>query len=112
ASAPPTCSDRSDNEIIQKAMAAKNGAKFARLWNGDKSEYANNHSEADQGFCNLLVFWTGPDTARIDRIYRQSKLMRPKWDRDDYREGTIAKALEGRTEFYLWNGNGQGATPT
>ncbi len=36
----------------------------------------------------------GNDPARIDAIFRRSGLMREKWDRQDYREATIAKALE------------------
>ena len=32
--------------------------------------------------CALLAFWTGKDTARMDRLFRRSGLMRPKWDED------------------------------
>jgi hypothetical protein len=48
----------------------------------------------------LLAFWTGGDYERIDRLFRQSGLYREKWERDDYREQTIHKALENTTEFY------------
>lgn len=52
----------------------------------------------------MVAFWTGPDAGRIERIVRRSGLMREKWDRDDYLARTIAKALEGRTEFYSPSG--------
>jgi hypothetical protein len=57
-------------------------------------------SEADLAFCSQVAFYTGPDPGRIDRIFRGSGRMRQKWDRTDYRDRTITKALEGRTEFY------------
>jgi hypothetical protein len=88
-----------DDEIIAKAKSAKGGAKFKELWDGGLAGHKSN-SEADLALCNILAFWTGPDPARIDRLFRQSGLMRPKWDRDDYRDGTIATVLAGRTDFY------------
>jgi hypothetical protein len=48
----------------------------------------------------LLAFWTGPDPAKIDQLFRESGLYRKKWERANYRERTVSKALEGRTEFY------------
>jgi hypothetical protein len=36
----------------------------------------------------------------MEQLFRRSGLMREKWERRDYREGTIAKALTGMTEFY------------
>src|SRR5215204_4079334 len=89
----------SDSEVIQKALAASNGARFSRLWNGDTSGYGS-HSEADLALCGMLAFWTGGDAARIDTLFRQSGLYRKKWDRKDYRNRTITEALSGKTEFY------------
>lgn len=89
----------SDLDIIEKAGAARNGAKFRALWSGDLSAH-NSHSEADAALCSLLAFYCGPDPARIDELFRGSGLMRAKWNRADYRDRTIALALEGRTEFY------------
>jgi primase-polymerase (primpol)-like protein len=48
----------------------------------------------------MLAFWTGPDPERVDTLFRQSGLYREKWERKDYRERTIAHALDGKTEFY------------
>jgi len=97
--------DLTDDELLERAMAAANGDKFRRLWNGDTSGY-DSHSEADLALCCLLAFWTGTDTARIDRLFRRSGLMRPKWDEvhygDDrtYGEGTIEEAVAFVSETY------------
>jgi hypothetical protein len=47
-----------------------------------------------------LAFWTGRDTGRIDALFRRSGLMREKWNREDYREATIARAVEQTGETY------------
>ncbi len=88
-----------DAELLERARNASNGAKFSALWSGDTSGYPS-HSEADQALCNLLAFWVGPDPARMDRLFRASGLYREKWERDDYREKTIARSLEGCRETY------------
>lgn len=95
----PGSVDLSDSELVEKAKSAGNGDKFRRLWNGDSTGYES-HSEADLALCGLLAFWSGGDRQRIDQLFRQSDLYRDKWDREDYRERTIDKALEGRSEFY------------
>jgi putative DNA primase/helicase len=87
-----------DRELIHRAMAARDGEKFRRLWQGQwQGEYPS-HSEADLALCNLLAFWTGGDRERIDRLFRASGLYRDKWERADYREATIARALESLRE--------------
>jgi len=91
--------DLSDSELVEKAKDAKNGDKFRRLWNGQTTGYPS-HSEADLALCGILAFWTGGDRRRIDDLFRDSGLYREKWDREDYRERTIDKALDGQTEFY------------
>jgi hypothetical protein len=89
----------SDTELLQKALAASNGERFASLWAGDCSDY-DSPSEADLALCGMLAFWTGGDATRIDALFRQSGLYRKKWDREDYRNRTMAEALSGKTEFY------------
>jgi putative DNA primase/helicase len=92
--------DVNDDELLELAMHAKNGEKFSRLWSGDTSDYAGDESRADLALSSLLAFWTDGDTERMDRLFRQSGLYRSKWERQDYRERTFGKVLEGRTEFY------------
>lgn len=98
---PPTLDDR---ELTERVMEAKNGHRFTRLWRGDTSDYGNDDSNADIALCGYLAFWTGPDPVRIDRLFRQSGLMRDKWDSrrpgGTYGSITIERALAGRTEFY------------
>jgi primase-polymerase (primpol)-like protein len=84
-----------DDELIRRATAAANGARFRALWGGDWASFGyNSQSEADCALCSMLAFWTGNDVARIDRLFRLSGLMRPKWERSDYRERTIRKSHE------------------
>jgi hypothetical protein len=93
-------------EVLARARQAQNGEAFETLWAGDTSDYAS-RSEADLALCSHLVFWTGGDPGRIDELFRQSGLYRPKWDERHYGDGrtygqaTIEKALEGATEFYV-----------
>jgi putative DNA primase/helicase len=97
--------DLSDAEVLAKAGQASNGEAFEKLWAGDTSDYASG-SEADLALCSRLVFWTSGDSDRIDKLFRQSGLYRPKWDERHYGDGrtygqaTIEKALKGATEFY------------
>ncbi|MGD0827802.1 MAG: hypothetical protein ABSA09_06910 [Desulfobaccales bacterium] len=94
----------SDFALIDKAKLAANGRKFEKLWRGDIGEYEGDDNRGDLALCSLLAFWTGPDPGRIDRLFRQSELMRKKWDRptagSTYGAITIDKALAGMTEFY------------
>jgi uncharacterized protein (DUF927 family) len=88
----------SDDDLIARARAAKDGGKFARLWDGQWEGSYGSQSEADIALCMKLAFWTGRDTARIDALFRGSGLMRAKWNRDDYRERTIEEACARQTE--------------
>lgn len=71
----------SDDLVIMKARAARNGQLFKQLMDGDTSAYDNDDSRADIALCNILAFWCNKDAAQMDRIFRSSGLMRPKWDR-------------------------------
>jgi hypothetical protein len=96
----------SDNELIDKARKASNGTKFSCLFDGDRSGYAS-WSEADLALCSLLAFWTNCHASRMDTLFRQSGLMRPKWDEkhgaSTYGQRTIDKAISGTTETYTPN---------
>lgn len=93
------------NDIVKAACNAKNGAKFRELYSGSYSstEYAS-PSEADMALCNMLAFWTGCDADKMDAVFRQSGLMREKWDRrqsgSTYGALTIQKAIAGCTTVY------------
>jgi putative DNA primase/helicase len=89
----------SDQELIEKALVANDGGKFRRLWNGDSSGY-DSTSEADLALCTKISFWVGRDSSRIDAIFRSSGLMREKWERQDYREKTISRAIDRTSDTY------------
>lgn len=100
-------SNDDDTERLARLRASKQGPAFDELFlHGNLARYNNDHSSADQALANILAFWFGPDPARIDRLFRQSALMRDKWDAKHYGDGrtygqgTINEALAGRTEFY------------
>lgn len=92
-----------DDAVISKASAARNGDKFRRLWNGDASEYKS-QSEADAALLATLAFWCSGDKELMDRLFRQSGLMREKWDAirgaDTYGNISIEKAVSHMTDFY------------
>lgn len=74
-----------NSELIEKAMAARNGAKFSRLWAGDISGYPS-ASEADVALLSLLLYWADGDEDRAALLFEQSGLCREKWTtRPDYR---------------------------
>lgn len=88
----------SDDVIINRARTARNGARFRQLF--DEPPIRENHSEEDFELCRMLAFWTGGDAERMDRLFRRSALMRDKWHRTDYRERTIAHAIETCGDTY------------
>jgi putative DNA primase/helicase len=68
-----------DDALIATARAATNGAKFRALWEGDATGYTS-PSEVDMALCAMLAYWSNGDAVQMDRLFRGSKLMRPKWD--------------------------------
>ena len=88
-----TALDASDYEIIERAKRARNGERFRRLWTGDASDYENDHSRADIALCRMLMFWCSGDLDRVDRLFRQSGLMRDKWDRKTGEDTYGAKTI-------------------
>jgi len=92
-------------DLREKAFRSVNGQEIERLWNGDFSAHPS-QSEGDLCLCSHLAFWLAGDAAAIDSAFRQSGLMRKKWDEkhhsdgSTYGEGTIKKAIEGCKTFY------------
>jgi putative DNA primase/helicase len=87
-----------DEVLIQKMLASNQKART--LWQGDTTDHASDDSDADQALCAHLAFWTGRDPDAIDRLFRLSGLYRQKWERADYRERTIAKAIAFVSAIY------------
>ena len=92
-----------DEQVLEKARTAKNADDFIMLWDGQWQEDFGSQSEADLALCCALAFWTDKDGVQIDRLFRQSKLFRMKWDTVHHADGatygaeTIRQAIE-RTE--------------
>ena len=67
--------------------------RLRKLLAGDMSDYAEDHSRADLALCFLLAKKYACNASKIDAAFRASELYRDKWEREDYREGTITKAV-------------------
>lgn len=95
--------DPDDAALIERARRSKNGAAFSALWAGDTAGYKS-ASEADLALCNMLAFWTGKDAGKMDRLFRQSGLMREKWTRSQsgstYGALTIQNAINSTRQTY------------
>ncbi len=92
-----------DDAVIAKASAALNGEKFRNMWEGNITGYKC-RSETDAALLSILAFWCSGDTAQMDRLFRQSGLMREKWDSlrgaDTYGNISIQMAVTRMTDFY------------
>lgn len=81
-------------DIVAGLRKQKNAEKFIKLYDrGDFSDYGS-QSEADAALCALIAFRVGDDPEAIDQVFRKSGLYRDKWERDDYREATIALGIK------------------
>lgn len=101
-----------DADLIRRALMSKSAASafggrasFADLWHANVdalgAAYPSStgdvydRSNADAALISHLAFWTGRHGERIERLMRQSALVRDKWDRsgDDYLARSIAEIL-------------------
>ena len=86
-----------DSKLLEKMFASLHGSEIRALFDGDTSGYADDDSRADLALASYLAFWTNNDLVRMDNLFRQSGLMRPKWDEkrglQTYGELTLRKAL-------------------
>ena len=87
----PTSVSPEDEKLLEIALNAKNGDLFTSLFTGDWQGRYKSESEATIALLNLLAFYT-KNAAQIDRLFRQSGLMREKWDRPQ--SGTTWGALQ------------------
>ncbi len=72
----------------------------AALYNGDSSVYGGDQSRGDMALIRHLAYWSNSDQyADLDRLFRRSGRMRPKWDEVHtadgltYGQSTIRKVL-------------------
>lgn len=104
--------DLDDETVLERAMDSKSGAVIealydgrSELWSGRDSRYPS-QSEADMGLCFYLGFWTGGNPDRMDRLFRDSGLMRGKWDKVHFANGAkygevcLARTLLTVDDYY------------
>ena len=99
------CSYLTDEEVINHALAAKDGDVFRDYLDGRWHEHFDNQSDADMSFVSKLCFWCGCVEEQIDRIFRTSGMMRPKWEEyrgeSTYGSITIRNAVASCKDIYL-----------
>ena len=110
--APPTvsvasddCSEVTDDELIKRIRrSSTQGHKFSKLFDEgtfthlDTGEIVTDQSVLDMKLVEMLAFWCSRDAEQMDRLFRQSALMRDKWDSsrgsETYGSITINKAIQ------------------
>lgn len=104
AAATPAPVSLDDTDLLERMFASEHGNGIRALYQGDVSAHGGDRSRADLALCNHLAFWCGGDAERMDRLFRASGLMRPKWDElrggRTYGARTVERALADATEFY------------
>lgn len=90
----PRITDELVDKTIAKLRRRSNGDKFSRLFDDGEMDRCTDHSTKDIALCFQIAFSTS-DEALIDAVFRRSALYRnDKWEREDYRDETISKAIE------------------
>ena len=97
--------DLSVAEIIKRAEnSAKTGTRFTMFMKGGWEQFYASHSEADMAFANDLAFWAGRDFHKMDTIFRNSSLMREKFDEKHgavtYGTSLLNKAINETQNIY------------
>ncbi|UBR30211.1 phage/plasmid primase, P4 family [Bacillus sp. SD-4] len=98
----------SNESLWEKMFRSKNGDEIRSLYNGNLIN--DDHSASDLALCNHLAFWTGKSATRMDSMFRETSLIRDKWDvihfrdtNETYGERTIATAISSTSTTILDN---------
>ena len=108
-----------DSLLVSKAIGSRSAsgvfggkATFEDLWNNNEQVLARAHpsqndhdpydrSSADAALAQHLSFWTGKNHERVERMMRQSALVREKWDgHPNYMQMTVTSAVSRQGEVY------------
>ena len=96
--------DLSIPEIIKRAEESKTGKRFEMFMKGGWEQFYGSQSEADMAFANDLAFWCGRDFHKMDVIFRNSSLMRDKYDEKrgatTYGTSLLNKAINEAANIY------------
>ncbi|MDG0950015.1 phage/plasmid primase, P4 family [Bacillus paranthracis] len=98
----------SNESLWEKMFRSKNGDEIRSLYNGNLIN--DDHSASDLALCNHLAFWTGKSATRMDSMFRETSLIRDKWDvihftdtNETYGERTIGVAIASTSTTILDN---------
>ncbi|PGK02561.1 DNA primase [Bacillus anthracis] len=98
----------SNEALWEKMFRSKNGDEIRSLYNGNLIN--DDHSASDLALCNHLAFWTGKSATRMDSMFRETSLIRDKWDvihftdtNETYGERTIGVAIASTSTTILDN---------
>lgn len=98
----------SNESLWEKMFRSKNGDEIRSLYNGNLIN--DDHSASDLALCNHLAFWTGKSATRMDSMFRETSLIRDKWDvihfadtNETYGERTIGVAISSTSTTILDN---------
>ncbi|MCM3030354.1 phage/plasmid primase, P4 family [Niallia sp. MER 6] len=98
----------SNETLWERIFRSKNGDEIRSLYNGNLIN--DDHSASDLALCNHLAFWTGKSATRMDAMFRETGLMRDKWDvihfretNETYGERTIGTAISSTSTTILDN---------
>lgn len=98
----------SNEALWDRMFRSKNGDEIRSLYNG--SLVNEDHSASDLALCNHLAFWTGNSATRMDSMFRETSLIRDKWDvihfsdtNETYGERTIGTAISSTSTTILDN---------
>lgn len=90
------------NNETRLKMALKN-ERTKRWFDGDTSDFGGDDSRADLALTRSLAFFSDGNRDILDWMFRQSKLMRPKWDErrgnDTYGNITMQKVLATQEHY-------------
>jgi len=95
----------SNESLWERMFRSKSGDEIRSLYNGNLIN--NDHSSSDLALCNYLAFWTGKSAPRMDAMFRETSLVRDKWDiihhssGETYGERTIVEAISSTTSTIL-----------
>ncbi|MEX3713623.1 phage/plasmid primase, P4 family [Cytobacillus horneckiae] len=74
-----------NSELWERMFSSKSGGSIKDLFQG---VFINgDHSASDLALCNHLAFWTDKDPIKMDSMFRESSLIREKWDKPHSSDG-------------------------
>ncbi|MBT0793185.1 DNA primase [Bacillus cereus] len=79
-------SNLTNSELWERMFNSKNGGSIKDLFQGNLIN--GDHSSTDMALCNHLAFWTDKDEIKMDSMFRESNLLREKWDKIHHSDGS------------------------